>query len=177
MHTALQVAIRRYCRLSVPNELVQLVSLTVASLLTKQSIKHRGITLIALPPYRVDSLIQVVTALELLERTDDRRYRRVQRFVKRIVLCDSRLQAFYSLIGRICGLTKTPPPSKYADQLVVYRYAALLVHEATHGLVLAKAHCCTSGLSERAEKICTAEHKRYARKLPPKGDLERRGLE
>lgn len=169
--TVLRVVVRRYFRPSAPRELLQLASLSVACWLGKQSIRNRGITLIALPPYQVDSLAQVVAALDLLEQTDIRRYRRVQRFVRRIVLCDSGLQAFYCTIGRICGVTKTPLAGKNADRLAVYRYATLLVHEATHGLLEVRVHRCSSRLSEKVESICIAEHKRYARKLPPKEDL------
>lgn len=148
----------------VPIRLFQLTYLSILAL-TNRSREYRGIRLIAFPPYGVDSLAVIVDALELLRRSDPRRFRRVEQHTKRILLGDFKALGFYTPIGRICGLTNLSP-SGARNPLIAYGYAATIVHEATHGLLHILRFAPTRANLKRIERIAVREQARFLAKFP-----------
>jgi len=148
----------------VPHRLFQLLYLSIMAL-TSRSRPYRGIQLIAFGPYGVDTLAVVVDALELLRRSDPRRFRRVEQHIKRILLGNFKTLGSYTAIGRICGLTYLSPPGA-PNRLITYGYAAVLIHEATHGLFHKLRFAPTRANLKRIEKIIIKEEARFLAKFP-----------
>ncbi len=128
---------------------------------------YRGIVLIAYPPHPVDALGELVDALELIRRTDGRRFRRVEQHLKYIVLASWRSDRLgvYSSISRTCTVRKLSPAAK-SNPWSVYAYAALIIHEATHALLDGMRFPNTRANKKRLERLCLWEEARFLSKFP-----------
>lgn len=126
---------------------------------------YHGIKLMALPPHKLEALTEVWNALELIRRTDPRRFARVKRFIRRVFVTKQRTWAFYWRFGKICSLRKLAMPESFRS-LAVYDYAATLVHESTHGLLYAKGFLHSRVNRGRIERICVKEEARFLAKFP-----------
>lgn len=139
------------------------VGLAWLLVLAGKSIPHGDIRLVAFPPYELDSLIPVIQALELLRKKDQRRFARVQRRIRLILLGNWKSLGFYNPIGRACGLTMLSPSKK---PNAVYGYASILVHESTHALIQDRRFSYTKDTKSRIESICRKEEVRFLSRFP-----------
>src|ERR1700719_5088096 len=100
-----------------------------------QAYRIRGIPLVDYDLYTPFFRETFAAALELAERKDPRRLRRICRYLKGIVNLPVNAEAGYILQLQVCAVRFQPPPLK--DKLPKWAawYAALLVHEATHALI------------------------------------------
>lgn len=156
--------LRKCFSLSLPRGLVDIIGVSLMES-GAETRPYRGIVLAPVRPYGLDSLAEVVDALELIRRTDPRRFARVERFIKRIVLANWRPLGLYNSVSGVCGLKKLAIPEN-SDSLAVYNYAATLVHEATHGMLDAKRFPGTRMNRDRIEKICINEEVRFLARFP-----------
>jgi hypothetical protein len=140
-------------------ELMSVFGRVGACRLTKTWRDFDGIRLIAYHPYRLESLSEVGEALELVRQKDLRRFNRIKKYVKQIVLADWRAIGSYLVLSKVCHLRKLPV-SQNDQHLAVYVYAALLVHEATHGLLEKKGFEYLPN-KKRIESLCNAEMARF----------------
>jgi hypothetical protein len=118
---------------------------------------------VAFPPQEVDSLAPVVGALELIRKTDRRRFARIERLIKLVFLGNWKSLGFYSPIGRVCGLSLLASPS---NSYAVYGYASVLIHEATHALLEDLRFPYSNGNKARIERICRKEEIRFLTHFP-----------
>jgi hypothetical protein len=140
----------------------QVLILVVTAILarTTRSHSYRGIQLLTGPPLRTESLADIELALDLVARTDPRRSARIQQWIKRIVLADTRNFGAYWSLGRICAVKRLTHAGR------VYAYAAVLVHESTHGLISGRGLVYSRSTRDRIERICRMEHKRFLALFP-----------
>lgn len=150
--------------LSVPRGLVDIIGVSLMESGTATR-PYRGIVLVPVPPYGMDSLAEVVDALELVRRTDPRRFARVERFIKKIVLANWRTLGLYNSVSGVCGLKKLAIPEN-SDSLAVYNYAATLVHESTHAMLEEKRFPYTRANRDRIERLCVSEEVRFLARFP-----------
>ncbi len=130
--------------------------------------EHSGITIVDLSraqPARKDYLRRTAEALELLQRVDRRRFRRVRDCLSYIVhrelpfahgQYDPQLSACYVDFTRL-DFRKDP-------HTTLWFYAAILVHEATHAVLhrWRIPHSPTTG--ERVERLYNTESARFLRR-------------
>jgi hypothetical protein len=133
--------------------------------LTDRSREYQNIQLIAFKPYGLDSFDTVVEALEILRTHDPRRFKLVKKHIRRIVFWDFKGLGFYTPIGRVCGLRSLCPPTA-PNRVVAYGYAAILIHEATHGFFHRLRVAPTRTNLKRMEKLANREEARFLRKFP-----------
>lgn len=127
---------------------------------------YRGMQIMAFPPCKLDAIIELVDALELVRRTDPRRFARIERFIKRIFLANYQTRlGFYRSFGCVCGLKRLPIPES-SRALAVYAYAAALVHESTHGLLEKRRFPHTPANRRRLEQLCSDEQARFLARFP-----------
>ena len=127
---------------------------------------YGGIEIMAAPPYKLGDLNEVVAALDLIRRTDPRRFARIQRFIKSIFVANYRtILGFYRTFGQICELKKLPIPESLRS-VAIYHYASTLVHESTHGLLEKKRFPYTRANRRRIEKLCVREQARFLARFP-----------
>ena len=129
-----------------------------------ETYRIRGIPVVDYDLYTPYLRERFAAALDLAERKDPRRFRRICRYLKGIVSLPVNSEAGYIPQLQACAVRFQPPSSK--DKLPKWAawYAAILVHEATHGLV----H--TRGIpyeehKERIERLCFKEQNRFLRRL------------
>jgi hypothetical protein len=157
--------LRKCFSLSVPVGFFDLVTIFFVSR-GMGSRLYRGIELVAFPPYRLDALTEVVDALELVRRTDQRRFARIERFIKRIVLANWKKHlGFYNTISQVCALKKLPIPED-SRILAIYNYSATLIHEATHAMLDKRRFPPTRANLKRIEKLCVKEEVRFLARFP-----------
>jgi hypothetical protein len=99
--------------------------------------------------------------LDLIERVDPRRFRRVQDQIRYIVNVELTSTGEYWRGNKLCPvdfgrlrLLKNPEWS-------LHFYAGLIVHEATHGMLYSKGIPYTRDSRERVERLCQLEAKRF----------------
>jgi hypothetical protein len=156
---------RRYWRLKVPLEMALFVLMSSVACLTRQTDRYKGFLMVAIPPYDKGAFGAIKEAIDLLETTDLRRFKRLQRYVERIVLCDMRRHGTYSPVGRVCTLKHRTLTGKHAAITTACAYSIVLVHEATHGYLQEMLPTDSRTTHERIEGICKLEHKRYTMRL------------
>ena len=106
-------------------------------------------------------------ALALIARADPRRYHRVKAHVRYIRNKESCFSGHY-LPGGICLIDFGRFSSDSNREWYLYMYAAAIVHEATHGHLLARVgHPLKPNRRTfvRIERICTAEENRFLRQI------------
>ena len=123
-----------------------------------------GIQLIHEPNER-PRLKEVVSALELIQKTNARRYRRIQQFIKRVVLFRWRQLGVYYVIGRVCGI-RLLSEAKGEKEVLTYAHASILIHEATHGYLEHKRFPYSKKNKKQIERICLAEQERFLANAP-----------
>ncbi len=132
---------------------------------------YGGIEIIPAPPFKLNSVTEVIEALDLIRCSDPRRFSRIQRYIRRIFLANYRsFVGCYRSFGQVCCLRKLPIPDS-ARSLAIYSYAATLVHESTHGLLEKKRIPHTSVNRRRIERICVSESVRFLARFP---DMDRK---
>jgi len=161
---ALIYYIHKCFSLDVPRGLFGLLTIFVTSR-GIGSRPYRNIQLVAYPPHGVEALAEVVDALELLRGADPRRFGRVERHIRHIVLRGMRPLGFYRSLGRVCGLRKQVYRQE-SRPLILLGYAAVLVHEATHGFLDRRRFPYTRTNRKRIERLCLLEHARFLAKFP-----------
>ncbi len=115
---------------------------------------------------RLGSLVPVAEALDLVRRQDRRRFRRVERFIRRIFLANWKTFGTYYPVGRVCGLKALRRPRTDKHEVVVHAYAYILIHEATHGLINSKMFAYTETNRSRIERICHKEAVYFLSRFP-----------
>ena len=130
--------------------------------------EYGGIKIVSLYPEIPEAAGDVLDALRLIHTTDPRRFRRLQRCIRRIMISPLRRRtlANYQPVGCICSLSLLPCSNVQKD-LRVFGYAVLLVHESTHGMLVHHAIRHSRGRARcRAEKLCCREENRFATRFP-----------
>jgi len=147
----------------LPKQILQLGYIYLI-LTRSRSRPFRGIELIACLPYQVDSLSEIIAALDLLQRSDPRRFRRVENYIKWVLLGNFKPLGFYSSVGQVCGLRKMSRES--SDLFALCGYASVLVHEGTHALLDALRFAPTKATKDRIERLCIREQSRFLARFP-----------
>jgi hypothetical protein len=104
-------------------------------------------------------LREVREALELI-RQDPRRFARVERHISRIHLGPWKPHGFFRPVGKICGISGRDLP------FISYRYSSIIIHEATHGLLVRRGFLHTKHNRSRIEHLCLLEEARFLRRFP-----------
>ena len=108
----------------------------------------------------------ILASLRLLQRTDPRRFARVQRHIVWITNCTlSRGGAEYHHAVRSCFIDFQEPAPPFEPDYLIGWYACTLVHEATHGVVRSRGILYTPEFRERIERLCVCEEQRFLRRL------------
>src|SRR4051812_27705814 len=110
-------------------------------------------------------------ALRLIEQKDPRRYRRVRREIRYIANVPLLSGAAYRRSVRCCEIDFDRyyvPPEDLAYEWQLARFAAIIVHEATHGHLFTLAIPYTEETWIRVERICHAEETRFLARLSGK---------
>jgi hypothetical protein len=147
----------------VPRQVFAFILVSFASHICPK-VDWNGIRLMC-EPGQQERLGQIVSALELLQRTDPHRFRRVQRFIKQIVLFRWRYRGRYCIVGQICGIRPVHHAS-LSEEPVIHLYASVLIHEATHGLLEGLRFPYSKKNKKRIERICLAEQTRFLSTFP-----------
>ena len=118
---------------------------------------------------------EVWLALCLLERHEPTRMRRVKRYTKSIIIRSTGACGTYVPAGGVCliNLDRIPMQCNSRERLITI--AALLVHEATHGLINSKGILYMGRIVGRIEGVCDMEQERVVNRLdlliPPSSTL------
>lgn len=104
-------------------------------------------------------------ALDLIERTEPRRMRRIRTDVHRIVLIAAGPPEYWP------GAKGFALPVRSVVELDEARLALLLVHEATHARLWNAGIRYRPSLRARIEKLCVNEEEAFARKLGCSGSV------
>lgn len=112
---------------------------------------------------------RTIDALQLVERTDPRRFRRIQRQIRFIVHAELDSGACYRRFGRSCDVDFTRYDFVKDHDWYLYCYASTLVHEATHGAVYSGFVSYTKRNRLRIEKLCHTEERRFLKNLDVPG--------
>jgi hypothetical protein len=132
---------------------------------------YEGIRIVGFEAKRVDQSVfweATRAALELIRREDPRRFRKIQREIKYIINEPASLTALYVRTYHSCLI----PFSKFefdmesedAEWYIAY-YAAVIVHEATHGHLHSLGFPYAKANRDRIEQICCDEEQRFAARL------------
>jgi hypothetical protein len=155
--------IHRYS-LSVPAGVFELASVFV--LARALGVRpYRGIKIVPAPPCHVQDLSAVHEALDLLRRADPRRFNRIERSVKWIVVGNWKPRGYYDVVSHVCGIRKLSP-LEAPPSVAPYAYATVLVHEGTHAMLLTKRFPHGKADGKRIEKLCVLEEARFLMKFP-----------
>ena len=104
-------------------------------------------------------------ALQLIERIDPRRFKRIQREIHFIVHAELLSGASYNQFGRICNVDYCKYEFDRDHDWYLYCYASTLVHEATHGTICSNYVAYSLRNRCRIERICHREEYRFLHKL------------
>ena len=120
---------------------------------------------------RREFVLRTCQALDLVSRTDPRRYRRIRRYLRFIVHSELAFAfAQYSRCSSACILDFAKLIEDLAPRTVrrsVFLLAATLVHEATHGRLLGLTLKRTPEAPARMERLCIIEEMRFAERVGP----------
>jgi hypothetical protein len=105
-------------------------------------------------------------SLQLVQEHDPQRYVRIKRYIKWIVnrVTDAPMGAEYVYRVRTCNIEFVVIPD-LAPHLTAAFWAAILVHEATHGVFESRGIPYAAQSRVRIERLCTAEQNRFAAHL------------
>ena len=104
-------------------------------------------------------------AMELIQKFDPRRYSRVCRQIRYIVNRPLISAGNYERDGRICNVDYNKHYASEQPEWRLRSYACLIVHEATHGLLMEKGVNYDNKTWQRVEELCSLEEYRFARKV------------
>jgi hypothetical protein len=127
--------------------------------------EHLGIGLVdssRSPQTRPAFLARTTEALDLLKRVDPRRLRRVRSQLKCII--HTELPFAYATYDKhlgSCCVDFTRLDFNRNPKIMIWGYAAILVHEATHGAIHAHGIRYSRKMRERIERLCDAEAARF----------------
>jgi hypothetical protein len=109
-----------------------------------------------------------VEALRLIERVDPRRFRQVRRYLQCIVNRELLSGGQYNHRHHACFVDfaryQLGPGEPYREWRLA-QYAALIVHEATHGRLDTAYFPYSRNTRAQAERICVAEERRFVARL------------
>jgi hypothetical protein len=106
-----------------------------------------------------------VKAMELIKEFDPRRYRRVCRQIRYIVNRPLISAGNYEREKRICNVDYNKHFAAESPEWRLRVYACLIVHEATHGLLMEKGVDYNNKTWQRVEKLCSLEEYRFAKRV------------
>jgi hypothetical protein len=125
----------------------------------------RGIPIVDYDLYTPYLRETFAAALDLIERKDPRRFRRVCDYLKGIVALPVNAVAGYLPQLQVCAVRFHPPRSKEELPKAAVWYGGILVHEATHGLIEARKIPYDDENRERIERLCFKEQHRFFKRL------------
>ena len=129
---------------------------------------YRGISICSFTLSQVSGkefMRRTLEALQLVERTDSRRFRRIQRQIRFIIHAELESGACYRRLGRICVVDFSRYDFTKDHDWYLYCYASTLVHEATHGAIYSGYVTYAKRNRLRIEKLCHMEERRFLQKL------------
>jgi len=105
----------------------------------------------------------LLKALQLISDHYARRFARVQRHINWVVNVGLELDksADYNSVTRTCSIDFIEPEDDAAGIWSVWHCARILVHEATHGVLISWGIPYTQELRARIENLCVAEERRF----------------
>jgi hypothetical protein len=125
-----------------------------------------GISLLETDDYTPFFRQTMERALLLIRDKDPRRYSRVQQYIVKIVNCKGAfVGASYSPQTKTCEIEFKALQSAKSLSFAAVWYASTLVHEATHGWLIAHGVDYTAENRVRSERLCVAEARRFVRRL------------
>lgn len=108
---------------------------------------------------------EVWQALCLLERHEPIRMRRVKKHIKNIIIRSVGSDGTYVQAGSVCLINLDRIPKQCPSRERLIAIAALLVHEATHGLINSKGVPYVGRIARRIENVCDMEQERVVNRL------------
>jgi hypothetical protein len=108
---------------------------------------------------------EVWSALSLLERHAVPQFHRIVKYIRIIIIGRIVKGGAYIPRGKVCVLNLDSIPASCSKQDRVVVIAALLAHEATHGLLNHKRIPCVGNTAIAIERICEAEQTRVLERL------------
>jgi hypothetical protein len=106
-------------------------------------------------------------AMELIHTVDPRRYARICHQFRYIVNAPLISRGSYRRALKRCNVDYTKNFTTANPKRNLRRYACLLIHEATHGLLFEKGIPYNKENWQRIEKLCREEEYRFARRIEP----------
>jgi hypothetical protein len=112
-------------------------------------------------------VVVLLEALELVRSIDPRRFSRIRRHIRFIAnFSPGYSGACYDSQTRSCKFLFKGPSQDDPDRMAfVVGYAKVLVHESTHGEILARRIPYTPALRARVERLCVKEENRFVAAL------------
>ena len=104
-------------------------------------------------------------AIDLIAKTDQRRFRRVQNELKYIINQELLSGGEYRRRIHACVIDFGRYEFDKDYEWCLYQYAGTIIHEATHGYLFAKKINYTLENKVQIEKICCTEENRFFKKL------------
>ena len=108
-------------------------------------------------------------ALKLIRVHDPRRFRRIQHYVRCIVNEKLESGGAWNQAARDCMIDFSRCQVSHSQEHYLWylaRYAATIVHEATHAYVYSKYIAYNKRTRVRIERLCRLEQQRFARRFP-----------
>jgi hypothetical protein len=136
---------------------------------------YEGICLCDLSIYKrdTDNFIECTKkALDLIKENDSRRFLRIQRFIAYVVNQELVSGGNYDEFLRVCNVDFSFFKVRENFEWYILQYAALLVHESTHGLVAARGIPYNKKTRQRIEAFCRTEEKRFFGRISSPWELE-----
>ena len=146
---------------TTPGQVVNLLLLRLLSFVQKP-VLWNGLRLVC-EPRQQSRLDDILTALELIQKTDLRRFARIRKFIRLIVVGRTRRLGVYFAFGQVC-FVRPLRQDRCGKEVLAYAHAAILVHESTHGLLESKRFAYSRKNREQIERICHAEEERFVLK-------------
>lgn len=114
---------------------------------------------------------RTVKALQLIKEYDSKRYHRVQNHLVYIVNSRILSTGLYNHSLRSCTVRNSAFSSQGDEDWAILMLACTIIHEATHGAMLARKIPYDADYYLRVERICHQEEARFARRVLPEVDL------
>jgi len=131
---------------------------------------HKGIGICDMRQVRVgqkDFVEWTRQAIDLVEKHDLRRFRRIQRHCRYIANRELVSAGAYSAWAKACLVDFSGADFEHHPEWYLIFYAGLLVHEATHGVMDAKKIPYDKAMRLRIEYLCRKEERRFLNRICP----------
>lgn len=151
------------CR-SLPGQILQLALMSICAACVQRTV-HGSIRLIATGRNSASAHRLASEALGLIQRTDPRRFRRIEQNIRWVVLAGWKPLGVYLPLGRVCGIRDFSSAEVKDFSAITYAYAYMLIHESVHGTLDRKQFAYTERNRRQIERICHAEAARFFRRL------------